>query len=546
MTDEFGQLAAQLSDADASELEAFLQAAGDRKLLLEAQDDFLTFAKLMNPHREDRHDLSKTSYMVGVHHKLIAEMLMRCETGELTNLIVVMPPRHGKSESVTRLFPAWAMGRDPEREFIITGYSQKFAEKSFGKKIRAIMDSPRYRAVFSDAEFGLSKASDVMIMEAGGQFVMSGRDGSLTGHGADFLIIDDPVKNAKEADSEIIMDDIWDWFLTTAQTRLYPTGVTIIVMTRWSEDDLVGRLTNPEHPAYRADVAKQWKILHFPAVFEDEHKDIGRVIGKQVGDCLWPERGFDKSYFAPRRKQDARVWSALYQGSPAPLEGDFFRSQWIQEYESSTLPDLQYFNFYGASDHGVTTKRQSDPSVIGCVGVDEYGNAYVMPDLVWERLATDKIVDELIAKMQYYKPLVWWIESENIAKAFGPFLMKRMAEENCYDTVIDPRPPSHDKAARAQSVRGLMAHGKVFFPRDAYWWPSAKKQLLTFPNGTAFDFVDWLSWIGQGVMELIPGKSQAQGDVDPKDIPFTLAWLKEQSRQEKRRERRNEAARIGY
>lgn len=531
---------------DAEILQKLVKAGREEALFQAAETDFLTFARLMSPHRTAPKDVFQSAYQTPAHIRLIAEALERVEKGTLHRLIVAMPPRHGKSESVTRLFPAWAMGKDPTREFIITGYSQKFAEKSFGKKIRNIVESERYARVFPDISFDVSKASDAMQLSTGGQFVISGRMGALTGHGAHIAIIDDPVKGEKETDSEVTMDDIWEWFCSTLWTRVYPGGAIIIVMTRWSEDDLVARLTNPDHPDYRPDIAKLWTILHLPAHFEQHHEPMAKVLGKKVGDYLWPEGGFGEEFCNSIRALSDRTWTALYQGEPSPPEGDHFKAQWLQEYRMKDLPPPEKLRFYGASDHGVSMRTRADPSVLGVVGVDEHKNIWVMPDLTWQRMTTDQIVDELVAKMKYHKPAVWWLEQENISRAFGPFLTERMIRDNVFHTVLDPRPASRDKVTRSQAVRGLMAARRIYFPAEAKWWPAAKKQILTFPNGAAFDFVDWLAWIGQGVMEMLPADRTSSAELPSHRIPGTMAWLKHQSAAQEKRKAGAARRRYGY
>lgn len=546
---ELERQARAMSETDVARLKKFVKAAELRQPYLDARKNFLKFAEVMSPDREHPKDPRYSRYKIAPHHRLIGEALMRVEDGTIPRVIFVMPPRHGKSETVTRLFPPWFVGRDPSREVIIAGYSQKFAERSFGKKIQTIMQSARYREVFPDATLdGGSKAVDALMLGEGGQIIVSGRGGALTGHGAHLLLIDDPIKNKKEAESQVVRDDVWEWFTSTAYSRLYDSGAAVIVTTRWNEDDLVGRLTNPEHPEHDPEIARGWKVICLPAVFEDRHAAIGKVLGKKTGDVLWPREGdvgFSREYFEIRRRMEPGDFEALYQGDPSPMDGDIFKVEWLRTYKSDELPDVQFLSKYGASDHGVTTRNRSDPSVIGCVGVDEDGVVYVLPDLIWDKLQTDRIVEEIIAKMRYHKPFAWWMESENISKAFGPFLYKQMAEEKVY-TVIEPRSPSKDKVTRSQALRGLMAHGRIRFPSDAWWWPAAKRQLLTFPNAAANDFVDFLSWIGLGVMELVPGQTQKAKELEAHDIPGTIAWIKHQTKIRENRENAENARRIGY
>lgn len=552
--EERAALAATLTDEEVRQLEAYKAAAGQRECYARARTDFLAFCRLMTPDRNAPTDVTRTEFMEPAHIRLIAEALTRIANGTLFRLIVTMPPRHGKSETITRLFPCFYVGRDPTREVILASYNQDFAERSFGKKIQRIMNSPRYLEVFPRAGFeGGSKAVDSMMLAEGGHIMSAGRGGSITGLGAHLFVIDDPLKNQSEAESETILSDLWEWFTKTAITRLYAIGAMIIVATRWNEDDLIGRLTDPEHPEYDPSIAKGWTVLHLPAIFEQEHSKIAKALGKKVGDTLWPEMGFDRAYMEEHRKLSEQAFSSLYQGDPSPMDGDQFKVDWLVEHKDpdspvngKRWPKKEDLNFYGASDHGVSLKTRADPTVIGCVGVDENHEIWVMPDLEWDKMPTDKTVDAIIAKIKFYKPFTWWLEDELISKSFGPFLFKRIAEERAYYTVIDPSNPGKDKVKRAQSIRGLMAYKRVHFPAWAHWWRPARKQLLNFPNGAQDDFVDWLSWIGTGIMKMAPGEPVTEGVIPPHQIPGTIAWIKHQTARQERTQRRAMEGQSGY
>jgi predicted phage terminase large subunit-like protein len=509
------------------------KAAIDRSIIYErARDDFLTFVMLMFPDPMFPDDLTKTRYDVQPHHRLIIELLEKVERGEVDRGIVYVPPRHGKTELVTRLYTAWTMGRSPWKQVILGGYSQEFAETEFGRKIKRIMESDRYRDVFPEVTFdGGSKAVDEMMLADGGQIMSKGRGGGTTGKGADLFVIDDPIKDAKEADSETTRADVWEWFNTVANTRLMPGGAIVIIMTRWHEDDLVGRLIDPAHPNYNPEVAKQWTVLKLPGVFTDEHAEIAKVLNKQIGDSLWPAR-YSPEHIERIRIQSPRTFTALYQGDPTPPDGSLFKVEWLHEYQAHELPPPDQLVIFAASDHAVSVKRHGDPSVLGLVGVDSRNRIFVLPDLTWKKIPVDAMVNIMIQKMKHYKPRYWWMENENISKAFGPFLRKRMQEEQIYVPII-PVTPHSDKAVRSSAIQGRMQQGKVLFPSFAPWWPQAKNQILRFPNALHDDFVDFISWIGIGIEALY-------GAAPPPEAPVeqfksgTIGWLKQQRDREKK------------
>ena len=229
-------------------------------------------------------------------------------------------------------------------------------------------------------------------------------------------------------------------------------------------------------------------------------------------------------------------FSALYQGKPAPDDGDYFKKDMLVGYDPEELPTN--LRKYGASDHAVTEKEQNDATVLGCVGIDENDIIWVLPDVVSERMETDQTVEELIAQMRHHQPMVWWAENDVIRKAIGPFLRKRMIEEKVYCT-IDPQTPSRDKRARARSIQGRMSMKMVRFPKFAPWWDVAENELLKFPNGTHDDFVDWLAWIGLGLDREIGAHNPLSNEGNIIKVG-SLAWVKAAHNREEKRNKLNE------
>jgi predicted phage terminase large subunit-like protein len=223
-------------------------------------------------------------------------------------------------------------------------------------------------------------------------------------------------------------------------------------------------------------------------------------------------------------------------GKPSADDGEYFKAEYLVEYDRNDLPaDL---TIYGASDHAVSTKEGRDFTVLGCVGVDANDDIWVLPDVVWERMQTDRTVEELLRQFKEHRPGLWWMESELISKSFGPFLHKRMVEERIY-TTIDPVTPSKDKAVRARAIQGRMSMQKVRFPRFAPWWPDARSQLLKFPYATNDDFVDWLSHIGLGLMK-VRGASRVKPANENRQTN-TMEWIMQSALQRARREKRYSA-----
>jgi len=479
---------------------------------IDARDSLLRYCEIQMPDPEDLEDPDRTRFVATPQARMLCRIMEQVEAGKLKRVAVSIGPQLGKSEILSRRFPAWATGRNLYRNMMLGTYNQTFAEE-FGGEVRASIESPVHRSVFP--EHGLSKgALDLLITEQGGKTAFVGVGGSGTGKPADFFIVDDPIRSDDDAQSQLYRDRIWKWFNSVVFTRCHAKSGIVVVHTRWHSDDLIGRLCDPEHPERNkeyAGIADDWTYINIPAVVEDpalaqkldlvlEAPTDPRVIA-QFGDrpmsALWPDRkGLE--FLAEAKRMDARTFDALYMGRPTREDGEYFTKDMIVEYEPGDLPEN--LRMYGASDHAVSQKQERDYTVLGCIGVDDKDDIWVMPDIVWDRMKTDRTVDEMLIQFKTHKPGLWWMESELISQSFGPFLHKRMTEEKVYVT-IDPVVPSKDKQTRARAIQGRMSMGKVHFPKKAPWFNDARSQLLRFPYGAKDDFVDWLSHIGLGLMK---------------------------------------------
>tara|TARA_R110002124_G_scaffold113044_1_gene267292 strand:+ start:520 stop:2100 length:1581 start_codon:yes stop_codon:yes gene_type:complete len=499
------------------ELDKKIASARRLKKAIECRSSFVDFVKYTMPDADDPENIDESMFKDAKHHRALAKVLEKVEKGHIPRLIVSMPPRHGKSELVSRRFVPWVQGRDPYRNVIFATYNEDFA-KDFGADVRNIMTLPQYKHVFPS--FGLRKggASKSRIQTtSGGMSVFVGRGGSITGRGGDFVILDDPIKDSMEANSPTLREQLWQWFTQVLMTRLMTASASIvIVQTRWHEDDLIGRLTDPTNPHYSPEEAAKWKIINLPALAEDEDP-----LGRKKGELLWPER-FDMEFMEAQRRLDPRGFSALYQGRPTAEDGDLFRRENIKYFNRKDLPEDM--RIYAASDHAVGVDRtRNDATCLLIVGVDRNDDIFLL-DCWWEKRTTDKVVDAMLELMSKWKPLIWWAEKGHISKAIGPFLRKRMAEEKVYCRIEEVTPVAN-KVQRAQSILGRMAMNKVLFPRQSVWTQKATDEILKFPNGRNDDFVDTLAWIGMGLARLTtPGGGIVKTDSLPK--VGTLAWVK--------------------
>lgn len=437
---------------------------------------------------------------------------------------------------------------------ILGSYNQDFANE-FGDDVRSIINSNAYKQVFPKYRLRAGgKAKDLLVNIDNGKMAFVGVGGSGTGKPADVFVVDDPIRNDDDAQSEVYRQRMWQWFSRVVNTRIHNDSAVVVVHTRWHEDDLIGRLCDPDHPERNTTyngIAEEWEYFNIPAVVEDP--DLAKALGLTLAEqddplvlaqfgskpiaSIWPGR-FSLNFLARQKRMDKRGFGALRMGQPAPEDGDYFRAQDIVEYHSvDALP--KSLRKYGASDHAVSEKQKADWTVAGCVGVDEKDDIWLMPDIFWEQVETDETVDELLRQFKRHKPLLWWMESELISKSFGPFLRKRMQEEKTY-IPIDDVVPAKDKKTRARSIQGRMRMGKVHFPAFAPWYTKFRTQLLKFPYGTNDDAVDFLAHIGMGLDKEVAASPTAEKSGKVIQVG-SMAWVLADTKRKALREKQEKA-----
>lgn len=434
-------------------------------------------------------------YRDAAHHRLIARKLEAVERGDIQRLMITMPPRHGKSMLASEFFPAWYLGRNPDHYVVTATYAQDLAD-DFGRKVKHQIEDSAFGAVFP----GIALASDsksakrfnVQEIEGGfehtlkqqGAYYAVGVGGPLTGRGAHLLLIDDPVKNREDAESEIVRKKTRDWYTSTAYTRLMPGGRIVIIQTRWHEDDLSGWLL-AEHKH------EDWEILNLPAI-------------DATGKALWPAQYDLEALNKIKLAIGTRDWSALYQQKPVPDEGNYFKAEWLRSYEK--IPPRETMRVYGGSDYAVTANG-GDYTVHIVVGLDPTGRMYVL-DLWRKQAASDEWVAAFCDLVLKWKPLGWAEEQGQIKAAVGPLLLRTQRERKAY-VAREQFPTRGDKAVRAQSIRGRMAAEGLYIPVDAAWRADLEAELLRFDAGVHDDQVDALGLVGQLLDRMIKGTAAA-------------------------------------
>lgn len=413
--------------------------------------------------------------------------------GSIPRLMVFMPPGSAKSTYGSVLFPPWFMGRNPQKNIITASYGQRLSMR-FGKRCRNVVGSPAFRRVFG---FGLasdSSAKDEWETDRGGEFTATSVDGSVTGRRGDLILVDDPVKGRKEADSDIVRDTAWQWWISDLRTRLKPGGAIVLIMTRWHEDDIAGRILPADYDGESGDIVgrdgETWHVLSLRAEAEP-----GDPLGRAPGEMLWPEWFSDGMLAREKIIQGPRNWSALYQQRPAPEDGDFFKREWLRWYDEPP----KHLRVYGASDYAVTADG-GDYTVHGVAGVDPSDDIYLL-DWWRQQTSTDVWIETFCDLVLRWKPAEWAEETGQIQRGVGPFLEKRQRERQAY-CYRKQFASAADKPTRAQAIRGRMAMGKLYLPRNAPWVSDLVAELMRFPVGTHDDQVDVLSLLGRMLAEM--------------------------------------------
>lgn len=452
--------------------------------------------------------LSDGRYRPARHHWLLGDLISRAVLEGGVRAIVAMPPRHGKSYMVSYYGPVWALAQNPELRICIASYAADFA-MSWGRRIR---DS----VVEHSKDLGVSIAGDSKAAnrwhtgEEEGGVVTAGVDGQITGRGVDLLIIDDPVKNAEEARSEVYRDRAWRFWTDTAHSRLQPGASVIVTMTRWHEDDLAGRLVEEGG----------WDVISLPALAEEDDP-----IGRAEGEALWPEEyPADCDKFREAQRYSS-TWAALYQQRPSPAGGDVFRRDDFRQFRiredhyellgrdgdpSMRVPKARCW-IAQTVDTAQKVKTTSDYTVVltfavgpGFLGILRVDRARIQ-------------VPDQYAWIKERKGDSWFQAVEDKSSGIG--LIQQAANEGRPFRVLKA---DVDKVTRAQSLAIAYQNRMVYHLAGAPWVDHFERELLSFPNGKHDDQVDCASYAAQLMAEI--GVDRARPPLDLRRSSSDDGW----------------------
>lgn len=452
------------------------------KLRLDAPTSFSCFLGYSNP-----------KYQLEWFHRVIAEHCQMLLDGKIKNLMVFVPPQHGKSEIISRNFPAWALGRNPDLKIASCSYASDLSEQ-FSRSVQRIIESPRYQDIFPKTFLASNrKAKDepttyiknldfFELVGHSGFYKAVGVGGPLTGTPVDIAIIDDPVKDATEAYSPVYRERVWNWYNTVLTTRLHNDSRQLFIMTRWHEDDLAGRILKTE--------GGEWTVLSIPAICETEHD--GGLSQRHIGDALWPER-HSLAKLEKQRNRSPREFSALYQQRPVIEGGNIVKRDWFGKISQADFKALRFnepIHFYlDTAYEEKKVKTDNDPSGIlaACrIGTLVYLTHAMkvykeMPDLL-------RFLPEYIAAQGGNGESKLHVEP----KANGKSVVQ-MLKAISFLNVKETEPPTDSKETRLKVVSPRIECGRVVLV-EGTWNDDFLDEVCGFPALEHDEFVDILGY----------------------------------------------------
>ena len=452
-----------LSSVEKQELLVLLEELEQAKDREKCQNEFMSFVGEM-----------WSAFIHGKHHEIMADAFERVAKGELKRLIINMPPRHTKSEFASYLLPAWFLGKYPDKKIIQTAHTAELAV-GFGRKVRNLVNSPDYKAIFPNVSLQSdSKAAGRWNTSQGGDYFAIGVGGAVTGKGADLLIIDDPHSEQEGASADInVFNRTYEWYTSGPRQRLQPNGAIVVVMTRWHNKDLTGQVVDASIKRGGAD---QWEVIELPAIMPS-------------GSPLWAEFWKMEELQALKAELPNSKWMAQYQQDPTSEEGALVKREWWNIWEGRNPPDCEFV--IQSWDTAFMKNQRADFSACTTWGVFylEDDDGMLAPNLILldayqERLEFPELKKMAMEKYRAYTPDAFIVE----AKAAG---MPLIFELRAMGIPVQEYTPSrgNDKISRVNAVSDLFASGVIWCP-ETRWAEETVEQFAGFPNMEHDDLVD--------------------------------------------------------
>ena len=446
-----------LSQQDQAEAVALLDRYEQLKKQDSCQADFISYVKHLWP-----------DFIEGRHHKIIGEKFNRIAEGKLKRLIVCLPPRHSKSEFASTYFPSWMMGRRGNLKIIQTTHTAELAVR-FGRKVRNIIDSQEYQHIFPDLKLESdNKSAGRWTSNQEGEFFAAGVGGAITGRGADLLIIDDP-HSEQDAMSPTALESAYEWYTSGPRQRLQPGGIIIIVMTRWSTKDLVGKVLKKQNDEH----ADKWEVVEFPAIMPESDTP------------LWPEFWKKEELLSVKASLPVSKWNSQWLQNPTAEEGSIVKRDWWNTWEGE-VPSYSYV--IQSYDTAFSKKETADYSAITTWAIfspkDGEADQIILLDAKRVRVDFPELKKLAWDEYKYWNPDCVLIE----AKASGTPLTQELRRMGIPVTAYTPS-RGQDKIARMNSVAPIFESGMVWATEDNFA-QEVIEEMASFPFGDHDDYCD--------------------------------------------------------
>ena len=446
------------------ELHQMLSALEEMNKVKQRQNNFLDFIKHVYP-----------NYIIGEHHRKLAQLFEDIANGKKKRIIVNIAPRHGKSELISYLAPAWFLGKHPAKKVIMASHTADLAV-NFGRRVRNLVGSDAYKDIFPEVMLQSdSKSASRWGTNYNGEYFAIGVGGALAGRGADLFIIDDPhsEQDAKLGKSDVFLP-AWEWFQSGPLQRLMPGGAIIVVMTRWSKLDLTGQIVNQ---MIKNDDVDDWEVVEFPAILENK-------AGEEIP--LWPEFWSLEELQSRRAALDVRYWNAQYLQNPTSEEGALIKREWWNIWEKETPPSCDFIIM--SLDAAQEANNRADYNALLTWGVfyNEEVNNYniILLNAIKKRLEFPELKELAIEEYKEWEPDVFIVEK----KSNGAALYQEFRRMGIPVGEFTPG-KGQDKVSRVNAVSDLFHSGIVWAP-DHRWAHEVIEECNDFPSGQNDDLVD--------------------------------------------------------
>tara|TARA_R110000765_G_scaffold38122_1_gene83786 strand:- start:490 stop:2043 length:1554 start_codon:yes stop_codon:yes gene_type:complete len=458
------------SQDEVAEIDRLVDEIAVRKQNTLAYDDLIEFCKRMMP-----------EFLVGKHHRILANMLMSIEVGDKDRVCVNIPPRHGKSQLVSIFFPAWYLGRNPNKKVMMVSHTTDLAV-DFGRKVRNLIATPDYRSIFPTVKLAVdSKSAGRWNTSVGGEYYACGVGSALAGRGADLLLIDDPHSEQDVISGNFsIFEKAYEWYTFGARTRLMPGGKVAIIQTRWHMDDLTGRVVKDMAQNERSD---QFEVIEFPAILEIEDKKTKKVVEKP----LWPEFFDLEALKRTKASMPTFQWNAQYQQQPTAEEAALVKREWWNIWEGENPPSCEYVIM--SLDAAAEKHNRADYTALTTWGVflNEETSAYniILLNSIKQRMEFHELKEMAMQEYTDWEPDSFIVEK----KSSGVALYQEMRRMGLPVSEYTPHRGSGDKLARLNSVSDIVQSRLCWVP-PSRWAEEVVEEIAGFPFMSHDDLVD--------------------------------------------------------